>query len=385
MRYTGNTAVKNRNSTKRSARGRQFLSRGRKQALSCRRAAGEGESSIPSRDRKQVLSCRKAAGEGAGSIPSRGRKQALPCRQAGEGAGDILSRSRKQALSCRGQQVNYSGYRMMRDRNEDVMMNKYGGYVEKRLEYLEKVIKEKERCFRKSPEGSLRISRSRNRVQYYHVTEKGNSKGKYLKEKEQKLIKALAQKKYDEKILKCAIMEKNLLLRMQTIYTNNCIEDVYELLPESRRGLVTPIIMTDEQFVNNWESQPFNTNRFDEGAPVFLSEKNEKMRSKSEVILANKFLSLGIPYKYECPIICDDGSVFYPDFTGLNVRKRKVIYTEHFGKIDDDRYYEKNMRKLRIYASQGIFPGDQLCMTWETESHPLDIKYAESLLRHYYL
>ncbi len=264
-------------------------------------------------------------------------------------------------------------------------MNSLGLFVENRLNHLGRVIKEKERNVRRAPEGALRISMSHNRIQYYHVTKDGKPSGKYLRQKEQKLIKALAQKRYDEKILRRAKNEKQELLRIQKIYETDCIEDLYERLPEVRRGLITPISPTDEQFVENWESQPYKPNGFEEGTPVYFTEKGERVRSKSEVILANKFLSLGIPYKYECPLVFDDGSIFYPDFTGLNVRKRKVIYTEHFGKIDDPKYYEKNMRKLRIYASQGIFPGDRLCMTWETDSCPLDIKYAESLLRYFYL
>lgn len=52
------------------------------------------------------------------------------------------------------------------------------------------------------------------------------------------------------------------------------------------------------------------------------------MRSKSEVIIADLLNKEGIPYRYEFPLYLKEFNTVYPDFTILNVRKRKEIYWE---------------------------------------------------------
>lgn len=55
------------------------------------------------------------------------------------------------------------------------------------------------------------------------------------------------------------------------------------------------------------------------------------MRSKSEKIIADKLYSMGIPYRYEYPLVLERDIVVYPDFTILKIGEQKTLYLEHLG------------------------------------------------------
>ena len=67
----------------------------------------------------------------------------------------------------------------------------------------------------------------------------------------------------------------------------------------------------------------------------------------------------------------------YPDFTIRNPRTGKLLYWEHFGKIDDPDYAHKTSRKLNTYISNNIIPDIDLITTYETKDHPLSISTLE--------
>ena len=80
--------------------------------------------------------------------------------------------------------------------------------VMEREAWLKKVIAEKEKALQTAPSGRLRYNRFGDRIQYYHRTDPKDTVGKYIKKEERDLAAALAQKDYDNKVLKQAKEEK---------------------------------------------------------------------------------------------------------------------------------------------------------------------------------
>lgn len=107
------------------------------------------------------------------------------------------------------------------------------------------------------------------------------------------------------------------------------------------------------------------------------------MRSKSEKILADKLYAMNIPYVYEIPLYLRGYGDVRPDFMVLNKRTRKEYYWEHLGMMDDREYCEKTIRKIECYEKNGIFPGKNLLLTYETEMHPLNGRVVEEIIREY--
>lgn len=167
-----------------------------------------------------------------------------------------------------------------------------------RLEKIITVIKER---LKNAPEGTLRLSKSHNKQQYYSCTSERKA-GIYINKDNIELARQLAQKTYDEKVLKLA--EKRLLQikKITKNYKENEIEEIYLKERIERQELIKPIEPTWQQKLNEWKSKEYKGKSFREETPTILSEKGERVRSKSEKIMADYFYRNGIEYKYECPL-----------------------------------------------------------------------------------
>ena len=67
-----------------------------------------------------------------------------------------------------------------------------------------------------------------------------------------------------------------------------------------------------------------------------------------------------------------------------NIEKLLEIYWEHFGRMDDPVYAKSAGAKLQQYFVNGIIPGEQLIITFETKENPLSIETIESVVQEYF-
>ena len=257
--------------------------------------------------------------------------------------------------------------------------------LEKKLKELDAYVVQARKSLKKAPEGSLVLSKSNGTTQYYHKTEIGQKKGKYISTKNSKLICALAQKDYDLRFLQLLTEQRVRLCKAIKLIAGIDFLKPYHDLSEARRKLVKPYVMTDEQYVENWLSVEYSGKELFEDNSVLITERGEKVRSKTEKILADKFYSMGIPYRYEYPVNLKGYGTVYPDFTLLNIRERKEIYFEHFGMMDHPEYCQKAILKLENYTRSGIYIGKNLLVTFETFRNSLDMKTVEQMLKEFIL
>ena len=223
------------------------------------------------------------------------------------------------------------------------------------------------------PEGSLRISKGRSahdkdltNVRFYQRKSQSDRVGTYIPKDKLQIAQALAQKTYAEKLTKTITPKLEMVNELITEYTDNLPESVYAAQSEVRQRLIQPYILPDEEYVAKWLDIPYEPNPKYSETRDQITANGELVRSKSEVIIADNLKMLGIPYKYEAPFKLKDGETIYPDFTCLNVRRRKVIYLEHFGRMDLQEYRTKEFFwKLRHYDAEGIIQGKDLIMTFE--------------------
>ena len=262
-------------------------------------------------------------------------------------------------------------------------MNHLYENLEDRMCKLKKIIKEKEKSLRKAPQGIVNVHSSRGRVQYYYKENSSDKVRRYLKENEKLLVKDLCQKDYDEKVLDTAQKELKILEKLHKIYRNKVCEEIFETLNEHRQKFIVPLRIPDKEFIEKWESETYERPGFAADYPEYYTDKEERVRSKSEVLIANALKSQGIPYKYECPLYLDNGFTYHPDFKILTMKNRKIVYWEHFGKMDDPEYVEKVVRKLNAYAQNDIFPGKNLIVTFEDGKRPLNLKMIHMMIEQY--
>lgn len=109
------------------------------------------------------------------------------------------------------------------------------------------------------------------------------------------------------------------------------------------------------------------TNIFIPPSPIFVEGKlfeeklihrtsrQEMVRSKSEVIIADNLAARNVPYLYERPLA--RGSVTkYPDFTVEDMESGRTFYWEHCGMLHVPAYRERWEDKLEWYRTNGILP-----------------------------
>lgn len=252
--------------------------------------------------------------------------------------------------------------------------------LEEQLGQLEKIKRKIERSMKKAPDGTLILSVSNGVTQYYYKTSLEQKKGTYISKKQKKLIHALAQKDYDERMLKEIENRTKRFKRIIDWLPDKGMEEVYENLSPARQVLVNPYVLTDEQYIEEWESVEYMGKGEYENSVYYQTEKGEKVRSKSEKIIADKLYSMGIPYRYEYPVEMDNYRTVYPDFTMLDVKNRREIYLEHFGMMEFPEYCEKALLKIQTYARNGIILGKNLFVTFETSQNPFNINYLEQML-----
>lgn len=208
---------------------------------------------------------------------------------------------------------------------------------------LEMICSKVENELKSVPKGNLRISKDKNKVRYYHCVE--DNEGTYISKIDSELPKLHTQ----------------------------------------RQLLVTPIEPIWEKELARWYDSEYHGKEFYEGTAEIVTEKGERVRSKSEKILADYFYRNNILYQYEKPLYLKGYGTVYPDFTFLSKKTRKEIYWEHEGMMDKPEYAKSAVKKIASYQRNGIHLGERLILTFETELTVLNSQIVEELVEKYLL
>ena len=291
---------------------------------------------------------------------------------------------------------------------EELSPNQLAPQMEKRLADLQTLLASKKKSYEKATQGRIRISQNGGHPEYYLVTERGSLRGKYLPHSQETLARQLAQKDYDARLIKLLQKEIDTLQNyMKQTCNGRAISELYDSLCPARRALITPVTLTDDQYAARWQEVSWTGRSFAPDAPLLYTARGERVRSKSEVIIADTLFRHKIPYRYEFPITlrrnCEapfhgdfdklnhrnsgsgDTVTLHPDFLCLNTRTRSEFYWEHFGLMDDPDYSKNTAGKLRLYTENGILPGRNLIITMETQTEPPSIKALEKLIEEFLL
>ena len=317
----------------------------------------------------------------------------------------------------------------------------------RRYQELLKIKAGLESSLEKAPPGRIHIIRSNNRTQFYLRKKKSDLMGEYISKSNAPILRTYIQKAYDEKIIKHLNRELSILesflrnsnciikgpsqsqtnhlikdsaqsqtnhlikdsAQSQTNHliqdssqnqTNHFIEDelaaqpdhpfkriqqIYASFPEEAKKYINPIEMPDEDYAKRWIDIPYVRKEIPEYLPCYETNRKEKVRSKSELNIANALAAKGIPYKYECPLVLKNGNTIHPDFTVLNIRERRVIYWEHRGMMDDKDYARNAVARTKTYMANGFYLGTSLIITEETSATPLGTNEIEAVIKKYVL
>lgn len=284
---------------------------------------------------------------------------------------------------------------------EQLPPSEFSRQLQERAAQLNALLDLKLRALKIAPEGNLRISQSHGNAQYYHRKRPDDKRGLYIDANNYELAQGLAQKDYNKRLV--AALKKELKILQCTLSQlkklnelNGTTETVLNSLTPLRRALIRPVTLSDSQYAAVWISQNYKGKPFQPDSQKMYTSNGERVRSKSEVLIADTLKRLGVPYRYEFPLVLKTGGrdqtapftrgkkiTVHPDFLCLNLRTRQEFIWEHFGRMDDSDYSKKTAQKLRTYSENNIHPGKNLIITVEALGLPLSSWYIEEIIQTY--
>ena len=275
---------------------------------------------------------------------------------------------------------------MQRERNKYPEVNlldpSFETAIRLRKEYLDSYAARLKKDIAKAPSGMLRISPRKTYTQYYWRQNPSDRNGVYIHAKDKKLAVDLAQRDYNKCLLNIIEEERQLAAKYCSLLEEKPVARVHDSLNRYKQELVTSIEDENEAFAAGWKAEQYEKMSID-ATTEFYSNNGIRVRSKSELIIANMLEQYDVPYKYEKPIILKGIGTVHPDFTCLNTRTHKEIVWEHFGMMDNEAYASKNIIKLNTYNQNGYYIGKNMIASFETSQNPLSSRFVKAMIEEY--
>jgi len=243
------------------------------------------------------------------------------------------------------------------------------------------------RAFRQFSDTRVLRTKKHGSRSYIYIREP-RSKGRkeyYIPASEYKNYKRLAQKCYADRLL--PLLEKDL----------TAINDLILNYSWKNEMQLASVISTDliklcgkgfdsrETFIRSWCDQTWSEHPLRGGSPNIPANNGVLVRSKSEVFIADALSNYGLNFAYEKPLYTNNSRhLSFPDFTILHPKTLREVYWEHFGKMDDPSYADRNCWKLMDHIRHGLYPGPNFICTFETLSNPLSSTDADRIVRHFF-
>ena len=258
--------------------------------------------------------------------------------------------------------------------------------IEELLRKDERALAAAKKRLTRCEEGMIHIKRRNGSAAFYRELPKdevGKRNEKHISKQDKRLITSLCSKRYCQRLIPVLEKETHLLKTFLNNYDPQLKFQVLTDLPNEIANYVVPLVKTNEQLLQEWENEPFASNPYPLDHDSYLSKKGEKVRSRLELISANMLYDLHIPYRYECELYLDDGSVSYPDFTLKHPQTFETYWLELFGMMDDPDYAAAAFQKIARYARSHVFP--HMILVFDHHAAPFRTETLEELLRNLFL
>lgn len=261
--------------------------------------------------------------------------------------------------------------------------------IRKEISTLKQNLIKIDRAIDSAPSGTLRLSPGKNDKTYFyiqHADGQGNTQYEYLSTRDRRKIAALAQKNYYKKLRNVIVEECDRLEVFLKSYDPDAKHRVYSLLSPARQELVRPMYVSVDDTVNKWRSEHYLRYTDHPEQLRYVTDRGDRVRNSSDAALANLFHSHRhrLLYRYEAALSEQGGRACFPTFTLLRLADGQKYYWEHVILNGGPQRMDEFIQKLSVYYRLGIYPGENLIVTFESPGMPLDLHNVRLLLRHYF-
>ncbi|MBE5913976.1 MAG: hypothetical protein E7274_07920 [Pseudobutyrivibrio ruminis] len=224
------------------------------------------------------------------------------------------------------------------------------------------------------PEGELKAYNNNGSSRWFYIN---GDKRVYLSRSNKDIAKKLAMKKY-YLLKKQLLLEKKYKIESQSAFPCNAQKEFEDFLRNKNYcDLLGELCFNRE---GDWENQKYKTNPYYPEQCNVSCLSGHMVRSKSEAFIDMALVQHGIPFRYECELVLG-GQAYYPDFTLRIPDTGKIIYWEHFGRMDDADYARNAFNKMKVFYDYGLIPGHNVIYTFETKNNPFTYADAEAELK----
>ena len=212
---------------------------------------------------------------------------------------------------------------------------------------------------------------------FYRVKGKGDKKFKYVGGEDNPIVKGIKELRYLEKSV--SVLEKNNRLIRQFL------KGYYPANFKSINNLLPKVYQTTQSI--EYESENYKALAWKEKAEAYKSRfelyKPEQLtvptidgtfvRSKSEALIYNLLVSLGVSFVYELPLKTKTRKIL-PDFTILSeIDYETEIIIEHLGMMSKEFYRNDNFDKIMDYMKENYVQGVNIYYTFDYMDGGLDL------------
>ena len=253
-------------------------------------------------------------------------------------------------------------------------------YFDHRISYLKNEISSLESSITAAPVGRLRVYANGQYSRWVLLLPDGSKK--YIRKTEKETARKLWRKQQD--IDRLNFLKKELAILDRS---GSALKKLY--LPEKSKAILhTNSYMAkdiaDFSKVDDWASLPYQKNPYKRDEMTEQGPFDEKMRSKSEVIIGMALVMHDIKYRYECEFPLNGRSV-YPDFMIKRPSDEKIVIWEHFGMWDVPEYQRSAIEKINEYLSSGLVPYEDFIYSIETGDAHLNPELVNDMIRAFIL
>ena len=250
--------------------------------------------------------------------------------------------------------------------------------IEKVLAELEDRLKLANIELKMCPEGTLSFVKRDGRGTFFQIINSGGKRLRKSINKAPDFIRGLARKEY--LINETKLLEKNIkaLRDVMKSRVEPSPDNVLRSISRHLQGIPEEYFFPEEN-KDSWASQPYEMSNYKPEEKKHTTSRGLKVRSKSEVLIAEMLYIFNIQFRYE-QVIRINGIVLVPDFT-IKLPDGRIFYWEHCGLMSSKEYREHQKWKMEIYEKGDIVPWKNLIVTYDDEEGNINVGIIESEIK----
>ena len=220
---------------------------------------------------------------------------------------------------------------------------------------------------------------------YYYRKEKAGSKYRrtYLGNSSNKDVLNIKKARYTAKALAAVENDIVLLDRLCNGYAFTGFIDINKSIPHVYRlhslDYYEDLPDAGKEWMRKKEAEKAEYGPWHPEGLIHTVSNGIKVRTKSEMAIAEILLRNGIPFVYELPHVLRNGKIVHTDFTILSTIDYKTEFLlEHEGSMADSGYRDKHAWRVENYYLSGYVPNVNIFFTYDGMNGSVD---GESIQR----